>query len=199
MRRQEAQSPTDHSFHRIAQKGTMKTSIHMRISKRVSLIRQLCSVVAAFGLLAVLAVISGCSSSGTSSKVQVGTVTFTDVNGAALKTQPTSLSVGKTVWVSVNLTNDTELLGADWIVYCSSALPPGTALPTGQTEDLSCGSLTPAHTLSTPIPSYVTSPSGYVALYAAPSAVPKLGTVTIYAAATKDHSRVSSATLTILP
>jgi hypothetical protein len=53
------------------------------------------------------------------------------------------------------------------------------------------------HTLSGPIPSYATSPDGYIALYAAPSAIPKQGTVTIYAAATKDHSKVSSATLTI--
>jgi hypothetical protein len=151
---------------------------------------------AALGLLAAVAAVSGCSAS---SKVQVGQITFTDTTGTALKTQPTSLAVNGTVWVAVDVTNDPDLLGADWTVYCGSALPPGTPLPTGQTEDLSCGSVTPTHTVSGPIPSYVTSPisSGYIAVYAAPSSVPKQGTITIYAAATKDHSRVSSWTLTI--
>ena len=144
-----------------------------------------------------MAALSGCSSSNTSSQVQVGQITFTDANGTALKTQPTSLPAGQTTYVSVNLTNDTELLGADWTVYCASALPPGAPLPPGQTQDLSCGTITPAHTMSGPIPSYATSPNGYIALYAAPSGTPKQGTVTIYAAATKDHSKVSTVTLTI--
>jgi len=173
----------------------MKTLIHMRILKRASVMRQLRAVVAAFGLLAVLAVVSGCSSSST--PVQVESITFTDVNGKTLTSQPTTLSVGQTVWASVDLINDPELLGVDWTVYCGSALSPGTPLPTGQTEDTSCGSFTPTHTLGGPKPDYVKSPSGYIALYAAPLSVPKQGTVTIYATATKDRSKVSSVTLTI--
>ena len=33
----------------------------------------------------------------------------------------------------MTLTNDSQLLGADWSVYCGSALPPGTVLPPGET------------------------------------------------------------------
>jgi hypothetical protein len=197
MRTREAKPLADHSYRRYEQKGTMKISIRICISKRASVIRTLRAVVAAFGLLAVLVAVSGCSSSSTSSQVQVGQITFTNSTGAALKTQPASLPAGQTTYVSVNLTNDSGLLGLDWTVYCASALTPGTQLPPGQTEDLSCGSITPAHTLSGPIPTYATSPDGYIALYAAPAATPKQGTVTIYAAATKDHSKVSSVTLTV--
>lgn len=196
MRMREANSSADVHTHRFAQKGTMKTSIRMNLSQRASVIRPCRMATAAFGLLAVLVAVPGCSSSNTA-PVQVEQITFTDSTGAALKTQPSSLPASHTTYVAVNLTNDPELLGADWTVYCASALPPGTPLPPGQTEDLSCGSITPAHTLSLPIPSYLTSPNGYIALYAAPPAAPKEGTVTIYAAATKDHSRVLSATLTI--
>jgi len=177
----------------------MKTLLHMRIFKRVSVIPPLRAAMVTLGLLASLVAVSGCSAS---SKVQVGQITFTDTAGTALKTQPTSLTINGTIWVSVDIKNDPDLLGADWTVYCGSALPPGTPLPTGETEDLSCGSITPTHTVSLvggSIPNYVTSPisSGYIAVYAAPSSVPKQKTITIYAASTKDHSRVSSATLTI--
>jgi hypothetical protein len=47
------------------------------------------------------------------------------------------------------------------------------------------------------MPSYVTSGKGYVAFYTAPAATPKEGTVTLYASATGDHSKVSSVTLAI--
>ena len=153
---------------------------------------------AAFALLlAGLAAISGCSSSSSVSNIQVKPVTFTDVNGTRLKTPPASLTTGQGTYVDVTLTNDPQLLGADWSVYCGSALPPGSPLPPGQTQDESCGTFTPAHTISGPIPSYVTSGTGYVAFYTAPLATPKLGTVTLYAVATSDHSKFSSVTLTI--
>ncbi len=146
----------------------------------------------AIGLLTV----SGCSSDSSSSKPQVGPITFTDAKGAA---QPalTSLTVSQGTYLSVTLTDDPKLLGADWSVDCSSALAPGAPLPPGWTQDESCGTFTPGHTTSGPIPSYATSGKGYVAFYVAPAAPPKEGTVTLYASATSDHSRLSSVTLTI--
>ncbi len=141
--------------------------------------------------------LSGCSTSST--KPQVEGITFTDVDGTALKTPPTSLTVGQGTYVDVMLTGDPQLLGANWSVLCGSALPPGTPLPPGQTQDESCGTFTPAHTISGPIPSYITNAvtSGYVALYVAPATPPKQGVVTLYASATADASRSSSVTLTI--
>lgn len=148
-------------------------------------------------LFASVAFLTGCSSGGT--KPQVEGVTFTDIDGTALKTPPTSLTVGQGTYVDVQLSNDSQLLGADWSVVCGSAPPPGTPLPPGQTQDESCGTFTPAHTMSGPIPSYVTNAvtSGYVALYVAPAAPPKQGVVTLYASATADHSRVATVTVTI--
>jgi hypothetical protein len=148
-------------------------------------------------LSAGLVVLCGCSSGST--KAQVEGVTFTDIDGTALKTPPTSLTVGQGTYVDVMLTGDSQLLGADWSVVCGSAPLPGTPLPPGQTQDQSCGTFTPAHTMSGPIPSYVTNAvvSGYVALYVAPSAPPKQGVVTLYASATADHSRNATVTLTI--
>jgi len=141
--------------------------------------------------------LSGCSSGHSPSKIQVGTITFTDVNGNPEKTPSTSLTVGQGAYVDVTLTNDSQLLGADWSVVCGSAPLPGTPLPPGQTQDQSCGSFTPAHTMSGPIPGYVTTGTRYVALYTAPAVPPKQGVVTLYAAATSDHSRFATVTLTI--
>jgi hypothetical protein len=140
----------------------------------------------------------GCST-GSSTKPQVEGITFTDIDGTALKTPPTTLTVGQGTYVDTMLSDDPQLLGADWSVVCGSALPPGTPLPPGQTQDESCGTFTPPHTMSGPIPSYVTNAatSGYLALYVAPAASPKQGVVTLYASATADHSRVATVTLTI--
>jgi hypothetical protein len=151
----------------------------------------------AVALFASLVVLSGCGSTGT--KPQVEGVTFTDIDGTALKTPPTSLTVGQGTYVDVMLTGDSQLLGADWSLVCGSALPPGTPLPPGQPQDESCGTFTPAHTISGPIPTYVTNAvtARYVALYVAPAAPPKQGVVTLYASATADHTRSSSVTLTI--
>jgi hypothetical protein len=148
-------------------------------------------------LTVALAILSGCSTGAT--KPQVDGITFTDIDGTALKTPPTSLTVGQGTYVDVQLTGDTQLLGANWSVVCGSALPPGTPLPPGQTQDESCGTFTPAHTISGPIPAYVTNAttSGYVALYVAPAAPPKQGVVTLYASATADPSRNATVTLTI--
>ena len=148
-------------------------------------------------LLAGVAMVSGCSSNSSVSDIKVEPIAFTDANGIPLKTAPASLTVGQGTYVDVTLTNDPQLLGADWSVYCGSALPPGSPLPPGQTQDESCGTFTPAHTTSGPIPSYVSSGAGYVARYTAPPATPKLGTVTLYVLATSDHSKFSSVTLTI--
>ncbi|MCU1321296.1 MAG: hypothetical protein JWM43_945 [Acidobacteriaceae bacterium] len=152
---------------------------------------------AGFALLTLGALcISGCSS-GNSVKPQVGAITFTDANGIPLKTTPTSLTVGQGSYVDVTLTNDPQLLGADWSVVCGSAPPPGTPLPPGQPQDESCGTFTPAHTMSGPIPTYVTNGKGYIAFYVAPAAPPKQGIFTLYASATADHSRVATVTLTV--
>jgi hypothetical protein len=147
----------------------------------------------AAGLLA----LSGCSSSSSSSKPQVGAIAFTDVNGTAQKSLQL-LTQGESTYLTVALTGDPENLGANWSVYCGSALPPGSPLPPGQTQDPSCGAFVPVHTLSTPVPSYLTSASGYVTLYTAPAAPPKQGVVTLYAAATSDPSHYTSVTLSIL-
>ncbi len=151
-----------------------------------------CSVL----LSACLLFSEGCSSSGFG-KPNVEGVSFVDVDGTALKTPPTSLTVGQGTYVDVMMSNDSGLLGADWSVVCGSAPPPGTPLPPGQTQDQSCGTFTPAHTLGAPIPSYVADPKGYLALYVAPQATPKQGVVTLVASATADHSRISTVTLTI--
>ncbi len=144
-----------------------------------------------------LLVITGCSSNGSFSNLKVGAIAFTDVNGTPQKTPPTALTVGQGTYVDVVLTGDPQLLGANWSAYCGSALPPGSPLPPGQTQDESCGTFTPAHTMSGPIPSYLTSGSGYVTLYTAPATPPKDGTVTLYAMAASDPSKFSSVTLTI--
>jgi hypothetical protein len=149
-------------------------------------------------LLATLASLCGCTS-GNSYKPTVTGVGFTDVDGTKLTTQPTSLATSQGTYVAATLTGDTQQLGVTWVAVCGSALAQGTTLPTGETEDESCGTFTPAHTMSTPIPSYVTNAysTGYLALYVAPAATPKQGVVTLYAEATADPSRVSTVTLSI--
>jgi len=69
---------------------------------------------AAFALVAMgLLILSGCTSSNTSSKLQVGTIAFTDANGKA-QTSLTSITAGQGTNLEVTLTNDSKLLGADW-------------------------------------------------------------------------------------
>lgn len=179
----------------------MKTTIRMYETNRSHLLSRLtsrgkrgCVVL----LSAALVALAGCSTS-TSSKPQVQGIMFTDIDGTVLKTAPTSLTVGQGTYVDVMLTGDPQLLGANWSVVCGSALPAGTPLPPGQTQDQSCGTFTPAHTMSGPIPTYITNAvtSGYVALYVAPAATPKEGVVTLYASATSNPSQSAFVTLTI--
>jgi|WetSurMetagenome_2_1015567.scaffolds.fasta_scaffold18665_2 hypothetical protein len=138
--------------------------------------------------------LSGCG--GSSIKPTVNSIAVANINGV---TQPTitSLTVGSGTYLDVTLTNDKDLLGADWTVDCGSALAPGTPLPTGQTIDTSCGYFTPIHTASAPVPDYADSGDGVVTYYTAPSAPPTGSTVTLYASASVDHSRFSSLTLVI--
>lgn len=142
-----------------------------------------------------LAMLSGCSS--TTVKPQVGAIVFSDANGIAQKTPPTSLQVNTGTYLYVPLNNDKQFLGADWTVSCSSELSPGTPLPPGQTVDTSCGTFSPVHTASGPVPSYATNGAGIVTFYTAPASVPKTGTVTLFASATADHSRYASVTLSV--
>jgi hypothetical protein len=141
--------------------------------------------------------LAGCSSGKSGATPQLGAVTFTNVSGQP-NAQPLQLiTEGESAYVMVSVANDPQALGANWSVYCGSALPPGTPLPPGQTQDQSCGSFTPVHTMSGPVPSYATSSNGYLALYTAPAAVPKQGVVTLYAASTSSPSVYSSVTLTV--
>ena len=146
-------------------------------------------------LIAALLVVCGCSSSS-SRRPQVGPITFTDAAGT---NQPalTALPAGQGTYLQVTIASDGALLGANWSVTCKSALPPGTPLPPGQTQDTSCGTFVPQHTMSGPVPSYATSGEGYVTFYTAPAAPPKGGTVTLYATSTSDPSQNSSVMLTI--
>jgi len=146
-------------------------------------------------LAIVMLFVSGCGSSS-SSRPQVGPITFTDATGAE-QSALTSLAAGHGTYLDVTVTNDISLLGANWTVTCQSALPPGTPLPPGQLQDTSCGTFAPLHTMSGPVPSYATSGAGYVTFYTAPAAPPKGGTVTLYAGSTADPSRYSTVTLTI--
>jgi hypothetical protein len=147
-------------------------------------------------LLVAVSALSGCTSS--SLAPAVGPITFTDAFG---NSQPAliALTAGQGAYMDVTVTNDNALLGADWSVNCQSALPPGTPLPPGETEDTSCGIFVPLHTMSAPVPSYATNGAGYVTFYTAPASPPKGGTVTLYAASASDPSRYSSVTLTINP
>jgi hypothetical protein len=139
-------------------------------------------------------VLTGCS--GSMTPVKVGSIVFTDSTGTA-KTTPTAMTAGTGSYVNVTVTGDTNVLGADWKVQCGSALAVGTPLPVGQTQDESCGTFVPTHSLSGPIPSYVSNPSSYLAYYTSPTAVPKQGVVTLYASSTSNPLEWSSVTLTI--
>ena len=148
-----------------------------------------------YGLsVAICLVLSGCSSN--SVKPQVGSITVTNANGVA-QSAIKSLTVGGGTYLDVTLTNDKNLLGADWSVVCGSALAPGTPLPPGQTVDASCGTFSPVHTASAPVPSYADNADGIVTYYTAPSAPPKAGTVTLYASSSADHAQFSALTLVI--
>jgi hypothetical protein len=144
-----------------------------------------------------LAVLFGCSSSSTT-KPQVSPIVFSDANGVQQKTAPTSLTVNGGTYLYVTVANDKQFLGVDWTVYCGSQLPPGAPLPVGQPVDTSCGTFSPVHTLSGPVPNYASDGSGIVTFYTAPAAPPQGGVVTLYASATSDHTKYSSVTLSIV-
>jgi hypothetical protein len=171
--------------------GTTKHDLPLR---HLSNVARTCAAL----LCAALFAVTGCSSGG-GTKPTVEGITFTDIDGTALKVQPTALSIGQGTYVNATLTGDTQLLGSNWTAVCGSALPPGQPLPPGQIQDESCGTFTPAHTLSGPIPSFVGNAvtSGYLTLYVAPTTPPKEGVVTLYAQATADPSRTATVTLPI--
>jgi hypothetical protein len=168
-----------------------KAMMQLKTEKKNGHLKRGVLVLALAILTAAVAAISGCASSA--SKVQVGPIAVTDSNGNQLSGTYTSMMVGGTTYVDAAVTNDTSLLGVDWTVSCGSEQ---TNLPAGEIDD-SCGTFTPVHTASAPVPSYATSGTGVVTLYTAPSAPPKGGMVTLYAASTADHSRSSSVTIAI--
>jgi hypothetical protein len=147
-------------------------------------------------LAAIGAILAGCSAS--KPLVGVGAIAITDANGKPSSTALKSLAAGDVIYVDVTLVNDNALLGANWTVACGSAPPPGSPLPPGVTEDDSCGTFTPVHTATAPVPSYASSGAGIVTLFTAPAAPPKEGVITLYAAATANPSRYSSLTLPIV-
>jgi hypothetical protein len=147
-------------------------------------------------LFAMGAILSGCGSS--SSAIHIGPIAFVDANGNQLGGKHTTLNVGATVYVDAALSGTGSSLGVDWTVNCGSAPPPGTPLPPGETENLSCGWFTPVHTATAPVPDYASSGAGIVTLFTAPSDPPNEGVVTLFAAPTSNHAVYSTVTLTIL-
>jgi len=123
-------------------------------------------------------------------KPQVGAIQFTTASGASV-TAPTSLAVNGQVYVVADVTNDNQFLGVSWTVTCGSAAAPG-----GVSIDSACGTFNPAHTLSGPVPLYLTT--GIISTYNAPAQIPTGTTVTITAHATALPSVTSSATLTVV-
>ncbi len=153
--------------------------------------------VLSFAVFAAMASLAGCGTNE-AVKPQIGPITFTDAYGNPVAAV-TVLQPGSGVYLQAVVTHDPSLLGVNWVVTCSSQLPPGTPLPPGWTVDESCGFFTPPHTLSGPVPNTSPTGAGIVALFQAPNAQPTAGTVTIYATSTLDPSKSSSITLSILP
>ena len=90
----------------------METQIRIRMLRRIAAARLFrLAYPSGLALLGTgLLAISGCSSSSSSAKVQVGAIAFTDVNGTPLKTAPTALTVGQGAYLDVTLTNDQQSL-----------------------------------------------------------------------------------------
>jgi len=106
-------------------------------------------------------------------------------------TAPSSLAVNGQVYLVADVTNDNQFLGVSWTVTCGSAAAPG-----GIAIDTACGTFSPAHTESGPVPLYLTT--GIITTYNAPATIPTGTTVTLTAHATALPSVTSSATLTVV-
>jgi len=153
-----------------------------------------------FAILHMALLLTGCGSGGP--RPAVGAITTVNLSGAAQPPLVALVHNGGQAYFIAPVTDDDQMLGVDWQVTCSNAIPVSQLLP-GQI-DTSCGSFQPVHTLSGPIPSYVKTPynssipgESYMALYTAPVTIPSVGTVTISAHATALPSRSSSYTFTI--
>jgi hypothetical protein len=145
-----------------------------------------------------LVALGGC---GDSERPVVGQFTFFTNASGAVQTAPITVlqhnGTPNSIYLDATVTNDPEALGVDWTVTCSRSLPEGS-LPAGQV-DTSCGSFTPYHTTSGPMPSYTLPPGvAIVTQYTAPQNWPAAGTVTIVAHATSLPSSTSSVTFTIM-
>src|SRR5208282_83096 len=86
---------------------------------------------------------------------------------------PASLLVGGSASVSATVSSDLANAGVDWVATCNGGL--------------NCGSFSPPHT-----------PSGGTTIFTAPFAVPLKAIVTINALSSTDHSKYSSANVTVL-
>ena len=121
-------------------------------------------------VLAALLGMAGCSSSNP------GPVVTPELSVALLQTPPDSLTVGGTAAVSAAVSNDPANSGVDWVAICDSA-----------TSTSGCGSFSPKHTAN-----------GESSTFTAPVAVPANNKVTISALSATDHSKASTAPLTVL-
>src|SRR6202011_5973538 len=121
-------------------------------------------------VLAALLGMAGCSSSNP------GPVVTPELSVALLQTPPDSLTVGGTAAVSAAVSNDPANSGVDWVAICDSA-----------TSTSGCGSFSPKHTAN-----------GEYSTFTAPVAVPANNKVTISALSATDHSKASTAPLTVL-
>ena len=143
-----------------------------------------------------LLVLGGCS---TTTKPVVGAINVINASGAAQPpiTSPLPLVHGAQAKFIVNVTNDAEGLGADWTATCTSTTPGGGLVLVD--DPTICGSFSPAHTTSGPVPTYpYPAATVYITTYNAPGSAPSQGgTVTITANATSLPSSTSSITLTI--
>lgn len=95
------------------------------------------------------------------------------ISVAITQVPPSTLIVGNSTQLTATVSNDVAQAGVDWVASCGSAP--------------NCGSFSPSHTAS-----------GATTVFTAPLAVPSKMTVTVSALSTTDHSKASSATLTVI-
>ena len=136
--------------------------------------------------LAFAATLTGC---GSNPKPQIGAIEFTTASGAGASSL-NSLEVNQQAYLVATVIHDDQFLGVSWTVSCGSAVPPSSG-----SIDTSCGTFSPSHTLSGPVPTYPST--GVIATYTAPPDVPKGTTITITAHATSLPSITSNVVLTI--
>jgi hypothetical protein len=145
-------------------------SAHSRITKQnlPTIFRTVLQLVL---LLAALWGMTACSSSSANSANSESQTPL--ISLVITQVPPPSLIVGGSATVSATVNNDLANAGVDWVAVCNGGL--------------NCGSFSPPHT-----------PSGGTTTFTAPFAVPPRGTVTINALSSTDHSKYSTASVTVM-